>query len=216
MTSRMHPALIVVFIASLSVSGAIAAPQLSLRVSPEAWIPYGNSSGLIKGGQELDLYSTGYGMDLSADLSLYGFLSPFLEAGANLIPINNVAGSSLLYASGGGGLAFYAYPLPRLLARAGASAGLAYASVPKTSLGDALAGLAPYWKAKAEFGYRFSPSFSLLANAGYSQLLGSESPIFKGLSLGLALDIGLDRLGGGSGGLGSEIQRQETLFPIAY
>jgi tetratricopeptide (TPR) repeat protein len=171
---------------------------------------------MVKDGSALDLYSLGYGLDLSADMSLFGFMSPLLEAGVNMIPLNNVSGSSLFYGQGGGGLSFYVYPIPRLMLRAGASGGMAYASAPKTENHDALAGLAPYWKVKAEFGLRVNPSFSILADAGYSQLLGTESSIYKGISAGLLFNIGLDKLGGGSSGLANSIKKQETLFPIAY
>jgi tetratricopeptide (TPR) repeat protein len=203
-------------LSSLVSAQAFCLPQLSVHISPEAWIPLGNSSGIIKDGKDLDLYSVGYGLDLCADMSFFGFFSPFLEAGVNSIPLNNVAGKSLLYGTGGGGLSVYAFPIPRLLGRGSVSAGLGYASIPRTSLGEALSGMAPYWKAKAELGYRFSPSFSILGNAGYSQLLGSEVPIFKGLSAGLVFNIGLDKLGGGSAGLAAEVLSQETIFPIVY
>ena len=192
---------------------AIPAPQVSVRLAPEVWIPFGNP---LSEGSNLDLYSVGYGLNLTADSSLFGFFSPFLEAGVNAIPLNNVAGSSLLYGQGGAGLSVFAYPIPRLMTRAGVSGGMAYVSVPKTSLGVELAGLSTYWKVKAEFGYRFNPSFSILGNAGYSQLLGTDAAIYKGISAGLLLNIGLDKLGGGSSGLGTDIKKQETIFPITY
>jgi len=113
-------------------------------------------------------------------------------------------------------LAFYAYPTPRLLLQAGASGGLGYANAPKSSLSDAISGSALYWKAKAELGYRFSPTFSILANAGYSQLLGTEAALYKGISAGIVFNLGLDKLGGGSSGLSTEIQKQQSILPIVY
>ena len=162
----------------------IPAPQTSLGVTPEAWIPYGNyANGLTNSsGSKLDDYSVGGGIDLSADMSLFGFLGPFLETGYDMVPLANVSGSSLTFAEGGGGLSIYAFPVPRLMARIGGSGGIAYAS--STGAG---AGLATYWKAKAELGYRFSPSFSILANGGLSQLIGHcNPPSSKGFSPALS------------------------------
>ena len=182
-------------------------PLVSLRVSPEAWIPYGNYAN----GSDIEDFSIGGGVDLNADMSFFGFMSPFLETGYNFIPLANVSGSNLTFVQGGGGLSFFAYPIPRLMARLGGSGGLAYATT--TGAG---AGLAMYWKTKAEFGYRFTPDFSILANAGYSQLLGTQSPIFTGISAGLVLNIGLDKLGGGSSGIVTNVKKQQTVFPIVY
>jgi tetratricopeptide (TPR) repeat protein len=187
-------------------------PQVGIRLSPAAWIPVGNDSGLTKDGKALDLYSPGFGFDFSADLSLNGYLSPFVEAGLGIVPFNNVSDSYLSFGQGGVGISAFAYPVPRLMARAGLSGGLAYAGY-----GSSSSGLAAYWKLKAEAGYRFGPSFSVLGNAGYCQLLGTQSAFFKGISAGIVLNIGLDRLGGGSSsGLGTEVLRQETLSPIVY
>jgi len=144
-------------------------------------------------------------------MSFFGFMSPFLETGYNFIPLANVSGSNLTFVQGGGGLSFFAYPIPRLMARLGGSGGLAYAAT--TGAG---AGFAMYWKTKAEFGYRFTPDFSILANAGYSRLLGTQSPIFTGISAGLVINIGLDKLGGGSSGVATSVKKQETVFPIVY
>jgi tetratricopeptide (TPR) repeat protein len=184
-----------------------------LRVTPEAWIPYGNyANGLTNsGGSKLDDYSVGGGIDLSVDMSLFGLLGPFLETGYNMVPLANVSGSSLTFVEGGGGLSIYAFPIPRLMARIGGSGGIAYAN--STSAG---AGLATYWKAKAELGYRFSPSFSILANGGLSQLMGTQSSFFKGIFTGLVFNIGLDKLSGGGAGLETDLTREEILFPITY
>jgi tetratricopeptide (TPR) repeat protein len=186
---------------------AEAMPLVSLRVSPEAWIPYGNYAN----GSGMEDFSIGGGVDLNADMSFFGFMSPFLETGYNFIPLANVSGSNLTFVQGGGGLSLFAYPIPRLMARLGGSGGLAYAAT--TGAG---AGFAMYWKTKAEFGYRFTPDFSILANAGYSRLLGTQSPIFTGISAGLVINIGLDKLGGGSSGVATSVKKQETVFPIVY
>jgi tetratricopeptide (TPR) repeat protein len=201
-------ALVVVLLSSAFPHWGLCAPQVDVRISPEAWIPYGNDQKV--GDLVIDQFSLGYGLDLSANLSLFGFLGPYLELGGGVLPLNKV-GSSLSFGAGGLGLSFYAYPIPRLMARAGVGGGMAYAAYP-----SAASGLAPYWKAKAEFGYRFSPSFGVMASSGYAQILGTEAPIYKGISAGLVFNIGLDKLGGGPSGLMTEVEKQQTLFPIAF
>jgi tetratricopeptide (TPR) repeat protein len=52
--------------------------------------------------------------------------------------------------------------------------------------------------------------------SGYSQLLGSQAPIYKGISAGIVFNIGLDKLAGGSSDLVTAVTRQETIFPIAW
>lgn len=190
-----------------------ALPQISLRATGEAWIPYGNySNGLTNNdGTKLDDFSVGGGLDLSADMSLFGFFSPFIEAGYGMVPAKGVAGNSLTFIPFGGGISLYAFPIPRLVARIDGSGGMAYATY-----SDKPQGLTYYWKAKGEFGYRFSPSFSILANGGYSQLLGSQASIFNGFFAGLVLNVGLDWLGGGGSGISTDVSKQETLLPIIY
>jgi tetratricopeptide (TPR) repeat protein len=203
------------FLLSFLSFPGFCAPQVDLRLSPELWVPVGNHSNAAGADPTLELYSLGYGLSIIGDLSLNGFLSPYIELGGAVLPFNNVA-TNLAFGQGGAGISVYSFLTPRLMLRAGGGGGLAYVSVPKTALTEAIGGFAPYWKAKAEIGYRFSPTFSLLADAGYSQLLGTETTIYSGISAGLVVNIGLDKLGGGSSGLLTAVERQEALFPIAY
>jgi tetratricopeptide (TPR) repeat protein len=216
MLSRSLRSFLAISLLSLLSLQAFCAPQVSLRLEPKAWIPVGNSSGFYKEGKELDYYSVGYGLDLTADMSFFGFFSPYVEGGLSFIPINGVSGKNLLIGQGGGGLSVYAFPIPRLMMRAGGSGGMAYLPAIKRDGGDTKAGPAPYWKAKAEAGFRFSPTFSILANAGYTQVLGTETPIYRGISAGLLFNVGLDKLSGGGSGLSTEITRQASLLPITY
>jgi tetratricopeptide (TPR) repeat protein len=98
----------------------------------------------------------------------------------------------------------------------GAGGGLAYASFSNGSASTGVGGLAPYWSVQGELGYRFTPSVSLGALGGYTEILGTKSPVFKGLTAGLRLSVGLDFLGGASSGLSFDVVKQEPLFPITY
>jgi hypothetical protein len=194
---------------SLFAPREFALPQVGLRIEPKAWIPYGNPSSITHDGATVDLYSYGYGLGFSADLSLFGFLSPYLELGANAVVPTNV-GANLAFTQAGAGASIYAYPLPRLYLRAGAGGGLAYVSY------SGLSGPALYWDAKAELGFRFNPIFSVMADAGYTQVSGSQSAIFKGISAGLLFNIGLDKPGVANAQVTSIVSKQEAVFPIAY
>jgi tetratricopeptide (TPR) repeat protein len=197
-------------------SPAYCAPQLGLRLSPEVWIPAGNHSTADNVDPTLELFSMGYGFTAAGDISLLSFASPYVELGATSIPYNHVSSASMSFMQLGGGLSVYVFPITRLIVRAGGGGGMAYVSAPKTDLADAISGLAPYWKAKVELGYRFSPTFSVLGDLGYAQIMGTETSVYKGISAGLVANIGLDKLGGRTASLNTFVDRQETLFPIAY
>jgi len=193
-----------------------ALPPLGLRVSPELRIPLGNPSSVVKDGKVLDLYSPGFGLELTADLRLFDFLSPYLETGISSLPLNGVAGSALFTAQGGAGLSLQAYPLTRLMIRGGGGGGLSWIDSPSADK----PGLGYYWKVQGELGWRFSPGLVLLGSTSYSQVLGSAGdifahPIYKGLSAGLLLSLGLDSLGRGSG-IGIRTLAEGPIFPIAY
>jgi len=192
------------------------APQLGLRLSPELWIPAGNHSTADNVDSSLELFSMGYGFTAAADMSLFSIMSPYVELGATSIPFNHVSSASMSFLQLGGGLSAYIFPIPRLMARVGGGGGIAYVNAPKTDLADAITGIAPYWKVKAELGYRFSPTFSILGDLGFAQIIGTESAVYKGISAGLVANISLDKLGGRTASLGTSVDRQEALFPIAY
>lgn len=206
----------------LFASMAAPAPFLSadspfgLRVDPVVVIPYGNPSGLEKNGQPLDLYAPGYGLDVTAEVSYFGFLSPYLGLGVHSIPLNGVAGSSLVSEQFGAGLSAFLHPIPRMVATLGAGGGLAYTSFTTADLGAVVGGLSPFWALNTEIGYRFTPSVSLSALGGYSETLGTMASVFKGFSAGLRLNLGLDFLGDGGTGITVDVVKQETLFPISY
>jgi tetratricopeptide (TPR) repeat protein len=197
----------------LSVS---ADPQWGVKVDPVVIIPFDNPSGLVQGGKSVDLYSVGYGLGVTANMNLAGFFSPFVNFDINNIPLNGVSGSSLVSEQFGGGLSVFAYPLPRLVTSVGLGGGAGLTSFTSSNSGSAESGLATYWKAVTEFGYRFAPGFNVSGLAGYTQTLGSKSAIFKGFDAGVRLDIGLDMFGGGESTVDLNVTKQDILFPITY
>ena len=193
-----------------------ADPQFALRVDPVLVIPYGNPSGLVKDGQDLDLYSTGYGVDVIGDATFFGFLSPFVSVSANSIPLNGVTGSSLSTQQLGLGVSGRLFPIPRVITTAGFNFGLANTSLADSTKGSTVSGTASFWKVTSEAGYRFTPDFSLSGLLGYMEILGTARPIFKGFTAGLRLNIGLDQFTGGNAGVSLDVVDQKRLFPITY
>jgi tetratricopeptide (TPR) repeat protein len=194
---------------------ASAEPQWGVKVDPLVIIPFDNPSGLVKDGRSVDLYSMGYGVDLTANLNLGGFVSPFVSFDFSTVPLNGVSGSSLISEQFGGGVSFFVYPLPRVVTSLGIGGGAGLTSFNGTS-GSEVGGLAPYWKAVSEVGYRVAPGFNISGLAGYTQTLGTQAPIFKGFTTGLRFDIGLDLFGGGESTVTVDVTKQDILFPITY
>ncbi len=192
-----------------------AEAQWALKVDPILLIPFDNPSGVVKNGQSVDLYSMGYGVGVTANMSLAGFVSPFVSVDVTNIPLNGVTGSSLLSEQLGGGVSVFAYPLPRLVTSIGIGGGAGFTTF-TSSDASGLGGVAPYWKAVSEVGYRFAPGFHLSGLAGYTQILGTQAPIFKGFTAGVRLDIGLDFLGGGESTVALNVTKQNVIFPITY
>ncbi len=174
--------------------------DLSVHVSPSVVIPTGSSA---------SLFSVGYGTTLDADLEFLNLISPYLETGFLVEPLLNV-GSNITLADAGGGLQFFAYPIPRLALRAGGGGGFSALSWGGQS------GTLTYWRAKAEAGYRFTPTMSLLADVGYSSYSGTEATFFQGLSLGLTVHIGLGSISDRETGVLLQVKSQAEIFPIIY
>jgi hypothetical protein len=129
----------------VSVAGGVGALDFAFRFMPEVSLPVMDSAGY---------FTAGGGGTFAADLELFGFLAPFVEAGFHAEPARNT-GKSLLLTNGGVGLSLFSFPIPRLKARVGAGGGLYAGSYDESQTTNY------YWKARAEMGYRFSPGFTL-------------------------------------------------------
>ncbi len=184
----------------------LAAVDLAIHLVPEVSMP-----SVPAGTQQL--FATGVGLDLSADLELFGFADLFLEGGLQLTPYFEVAAKNVILGNGGGGLGFYFYPIPRIKLRAAASGGVygAY-QTEQQSMGW-------YWQARAEAGYRVSPGVSLLASASYGSYqlgLATLDPFYQGYSFGLSADISLGIFGSSSAGVRMDEKAGSPVFPVNY
>ncbi len=198
--SKMKRKVLLCIIISLLAAGQIDGIDFAFRLMPEVTVPLFDAAGY---------YTPGGGVTLSADVELFGFLAPFLEAGFRAEPTRNT-GKSLLLASGGAGLGFFAYPIPRLKVRFAAAGGPYYGSYGKPQ------NLDYYWKACAEAGYRFSPGFTLSAGAQFSQYLYREGILHSGVSLGVILDVSMALFGARESGVVIEGSQSEPIFPLLY
>jgi Tfp pilus assembly protein PilF len=199
--------------------GSFAAPQISARATPEVLIPYGNDLKLTD-GTVVDIYGLGGGGDLTVDLPLFGFFSPYAEVGGGVITLNKVD-NRLSFGHAGAGLSLFVYPIPRLMARLGGSGGMTYLGLANTTSSSSSStppqGFAPYWQGKLELGVRFTPGFSLLLNGGYTQIVGSDfDPIYKGISAGLVVNFSIGSSASGSSSIDTKVLKQETIYPITY
>ncbi|MFA6506469.1 MAG: tetratricopeptide repeat protein [Treponemataceae bacterium] len=182
--------------------GSVVALDISLRFLPEVTVPISTDGESV--------YTIGGGGTLVADVEVLRGLAPYAEAGVKVVPVKST-GSMLSLSSGGIGAGFSLYPVPRLKLRIAGAGGFYYGSaLNKTGYG-------PFWETRAEAGYRFSPSFSLLAGAGYSSYLnGPSSVLFNGLSFGLTVDVTLGSASNRTSGVTIIASQREAVFPIQY
>lgn len=182
----------------------VSALDASFRFMPEVVVPTGSEGESV--------YSIGGGGSIIADFDAFMGLAPYAEAGLSFLPTQG-AGEMLTLTSGAFGSAFSFHPVPRLKLRAAGGGGLYQASAfDKSRYGV-------FWSARAEAGYRFSPTFSLLASAGYSSYLNGPSPsnvFVNAVSIGLTVDLALGSPSRRSSGLLLVAEQKENVFPIRH
>ncbi len=191
---------------AMATALSVAAPALdwTVRVIPQATVPLNDS--------DTALFTTGGGLSAAAEAELFRGLSPLAEAGISALPLNGT-GEAMTLASFGLGASYFYYPIPRLKLRAAGTFGLYNASALE------LGRRGVYWNARLEGGYRFSPTFSLLAGLGYADYLNEPTPgasLFKGISIALTADLGIGSASARSSGVTVSISQAEPVFPIRY
>jgi len=167
----------------LAAASALA-QDVRLRVAPELLIPLGDA----------DTFGLGGGGSMTMDFGLFGFLAPYLGADARFVgPPADVAAqnidTSLILASGGGGLGFYAFPLPRLRLGASGGSGMYVGSYSYPDRDPVMVGNL-FWRAGADLGYRVSPSLTLSAQASYIDFMARNDSFYKGISISIVADLG--------------------------
>lgn len=171
---------------AMSVIPAAGAQDVRVRVAPSVLVPLADTR----------TYGVGGGGAFVMDMDLLGFLAPYLGGDFDYVSMTaEDFDGSLTLASGGGGLGFFAFPLPRLKLAAHGGSGVYVGSYTGPERESAMVGNV-FWRAGAELGYRFSPSFTLSAGASYLDMLQKEDGVvgsfYRGLSLSLVADIGFE------------------------
>ncbi|MBN2811977.1 MAG: tetratricopeptide repeat protein [Spirochaetales bacterium] len=195
-----------VFISILLCIGPAAALEIAFRLTPQASIPFG--------GDQKELYSLGASGSFNADFIFAGLIGLGPEAGWELTRVD--ASSSIpQFVRFGPALTVSAYPFSRVFAQAGVSGGIYEWFYDGETYGD-------FWyRAWGEAGFRFSPSMSVSAAAGWSTYLFNASvnetggPMYSGLSAGLSLRYLLDTRSS-TGGVDALLHQDEPVFPLVY
>jgi tetratricopeptide (TPR) repeat protein len=162
--------------------GALPAQDVRLRVAPEFLIPLGDA----------DAFGFGGGGSMAMDFGFFGFLAPYLGADARYVaPPEDAAdlGSSLILASGGGGIGIYTFPLPRIKLGASGGSGVYVGSYSYPDRDPVMVGNV-FWRAGADLGYRVSPSLTVSAQASYIDFMAMNESFYKGLSVSIVADLG--------------------------
>jgi tetratricopeptide (TPR) repeat protein len=185
------------FMAAVLGARSLSALDFTLHVVPDALLPLSED------------YSTGAGLSVSLGAEALDFLSPFIEGGLQVAPINR-SSSRFVALNGGAGLGLFAYPTARLKLGLGVSGGLYGGYFGQSSRRDL------YWKGSLNAGYRVAPGFSVLVDATWWNFLQDSSPLLSTLSVGISADINLGVLGARSTGFKYEELGSSPVFPIEY
>jgi tetratricopeptide (TPR) repeat protein len=168
--------------AVLALATLLALPALGqdvrLRIAPDLLIPLADN----------DVYGFGGGASLSFDMDLFGFLAPYLGTDARFITPAADYDGSLFIASGGGGLGFFAFPLPRLKLGLSGGSGIYLGSYTNGNESTAFGNI--FWKAGAELGFRLSPGLTISAGASYIDYMTRSDYLYKGISIAILADMG--------------------------
>jgi tetratricopeptide (TPR) repeat protein len=161
----------------------LAAQDVRVRVAPDLLIP-------LDGGP----LGLGGGASFVMDLGLFDFLAPYLGADVRVVgPSASALDGSLVLASGGAGLGFFAFPMPRIKIGASAGTGIYVGSYTGPEGSATMTGNV-FMRAGGEVGYRLSPSLTVSAAGSYINLMmkqdGAVGSFYKGLALSLVADIG--------------------------
>ena len=180
-------------------------------------IPMGDGNVAVNGN---DLYSLGGGGELGLEIDLATVWPNPLGLGYTLgveggVVINSLQSEppeNVTFYSAGGTIGLYFFPLSRLLIRADSAVGV-YMSAGERGTSDP--GL--YWRGGGELGFRFTPSFTLAANAGWRQYMQGynlSGDLFNsGAYAGLTAQITLQTGSGAGQGVNVLLDQSEPVYP---
>lgn len=168
-----------------------------------------NPSYMMPQDTSLEL-SSGFGLTLQADADLFGFLTIGAEGIFDMADQKKID-EKLFFYGGGLGLGLYYFPLSRLYLSTGASFGIYQATTTASQEEKSASDL--YRRFYAETGFRFTPEFTLSANASYINFYtsaDSETALSLGLSARYTIPLGK----GGSSAFILFLDQDSPAFPM--
>lgn len=166
------------------VAGAFS-QDLRIRVSPEFLYSFNDS---VQGG--IGAFGHGAGATLGVDTDAFRFVTPYGGVSARFIsPPTSALDASLFLASGGTGVRFFAFPIPRLKV-SGSIGGGAYVGSYSSGSESVLTGNM-FWEIGGQAGFRVTPSLTIIGGVSYLDLRTETDTFYNGLSFSVGADIGL-------------------------
>ena len=179
--------------------------------------------GFFPGGEGGDRYEIGGGGGLGFDIDIASVLPNPLGIGYTvgiegsiLYSQNADFDGSFQFFSYGGSLGLYYFPLARLPIRVDGAIG-AYNAL-YTDVNNETSTQQPgmFLRFGGETGFRFSPSFTLTAGAGWRQYKnpGSEMPLNEGIYAGLGIRLTFEAGNPSQGGTGAALTQDDAVYPV--
>ncbi|MDR0443019.1 MAG: hypothetical protein LBH44_06405 [Treponema sp.] len=161
-------------------------------------------------------YGLGGGGDLGFELDLSSIWpNPLglgytlgIEGGFLLNEVNGDEPKNMSFYSFGGSLGLYYFPLSRLFIRIDGAVGV-YQPVFEGENGNS--GL--YLRCGGEIGFRFTPAFTIAANAGWRQFEIDSETFNSGLYAGLTAQLTFQTGNKNTGGLSAVIDQYDAVYP---
>jgi hypothetical protein len=189
---------------------------LDLIIRPKGFVYIPSDDVKSVGGNAM--YGIGGGGDIGFEIDLSSIWPNPVGIGYTLgveggMLFNSIQGDeekSLSIYSAGGGVGLYCFPVSRLLVRLDGSIGAYIPSLDGNS-GD----IGMYWRGGGELGFRFTPDFTIAANAGWRQYHLSDNGIFNmGLYVGLTAQFSVQTGNNASREtVGVNFDQYESVYP---
>ena len=183
-----RPCSLILFFLLFFPCSFLSAIDFNFRPRVFAFFP---SGGVASAGGNA-MFSAGGGGDLGFEVDMSNVLpNPLgigyalgVEGGLLLCGVKGEGDKSAVIYSAGGGLGLFYFPLSRLFTRIDGTIG---AYIPGFDGKTGNTGL--YWRGGGEIGFRFTPGFTIAANAGWRQFSADGGTFNSGLYAGLTAQL---------------------------
>jgi hypothetical protein len=206
----------ILFILTLLIVNCSLLIGLDFNFRPRGFVTLPSDSVSSAGGSAV--YGMGGGGDLAFELDFSSILSNPLgigyalgvEGGYSFSPVQGEGEKTLTVYSVGGGLGLSFFPLSRLFFRVDGSIG---AYVPSFDGNNGYTDM--YWRGGGELGFRFTPGFTIAANAGWRQLEAGGGAFSSGVYAGLTAQLSFQTGNNANRqSVGVVFDQYETVYPV--